>query len=220
MDITATLSADLALLAQVLDRPRTDLAEMLRRLVTDARSAVSSYRGLSLTTGGDAPFIVTLLQEETAAEDVRTSILVPLRHGTGPVDARPALILYAAQPGAFVDLAADLSWLTGIAPREYALDQHLSTIDLVPTGPPLRVASVVNQAIGVLIGRGHPPEQAREELAALALAAGTGPHGAAVDLLRCLSTEAVGPIDLDNRGSPPRATPDGAKPTTPREAHA
>jgi len=39
------------------------------------------------------------------------------------------VILYAASPGAFVDLAADLSWLARLKLDEFALDQHLPSVD-------------------------------------------------------------------------------------------
>jgi len=35
------------------------------------------------------------------------------------------VIRYAASPAAFVDLAADLSWLARLKLDEFALDQHL-----------------------------------------------------------------------------------------------
>ena len=42
-----------------------------------------------------------------------------------------AIILYAGSPGTFVDLAADLAWLTARPLTDFVLDQHLT----VPDGP-------------------------------------------------------------------------------------
>jgi hypothetical protein len=71
-----------------------------------------------------------------------------------------ALILYAQRRGAFIDLAADLSWLTGRDPSEFVLDHHFTLPNHLDAPEGLTVASVINQAIGVLIAHGRTPEQA------------------------------------------------------------
>lgn len=43
----------------------------------------------------------------------------------------PSVILYAAKPGAFIDLAADLAWLTGRSLTDFVLDRHL----ILPKAP-------------------------------------------------------------------------------------
>jgi hypothetical protein len=70
--------------------------------------------------------------------------------------------LYAATAGAFVDLAADLAFMFGLSLADIAIDQQLSP----PTAEEPGVAewAQINQAIGVLIDRGHLPEQARAVL--------------------------------------------------------
>lgn len=172
----------LALLTQALDRPETDIVETLHQLAGDARLAVRSYLGMSLITIGDVPFTVTALEDHAKPDDVRSSLVMPLPHsGTG--NAGSTLILYAAQPGAFVDLAGDLSWRTGVEPSEYALDQDLSMIGHPATQPTVHATSVINQAIGVLIERGHLPDQAHERLNAQAADAGTDRYGAAAHIL-------------------------------------
>ncbi len=181
-DLTAALSAELTLLAEALDRPREDLVERLHQLVEDARSVADSYLGLTLVIEGAAPFALTLLEQDAAAAQVQTSLLIPL----GGSDRAPApshLVVYAGRSGAFVDLAADLSWLTGTSPSGFVLDQHLPPALLSGSDRTLRDTSAVNQAIGLLIGRGHDPEQARAELDALALAAGTDARTEALRLL-------------------------------------
>ena len=130
----------------------------LRQLTLDAAAAVPSYLGLSLVLPvRDPPFTISVLADGAVAGDIRTSLHVPLPGlDSGPHPAM-ALILYAEVPGAFVDLAADLAWLTKRAPTEFTLDAHLA----VPAGSDiagrLRAASDIDQAIGVLISpRLHP----------------------------------------------------------------
>ncbi len=176
MEFSAALSADLSTLTAVLDETGTDLAQTVRQLGAAASSAVGSYLGLTITaTTGGRPINLTALQDFVEADDIRTSLRVPLdvaethhadthAHGghteaiTGP---GIELILYAGNPGALVDLAADLSWLTGRELTDFVLDAHLivaeHTDELVRT-------SWINQAIGVLIGRGYTPEHAAHQI--------------------------------------------------------
>jgi hypothetical protein len=83
-----------------------------------------------------------------------------------------ALILYAQRRGAFIDLAADLSWLIGRDPSEFVLDHHFTLPNHLDAPEGLTVASVINQAIGVLIAHGRTPEQAHRELGARAARGG------------------------------------------------
>jgi hypothetical protein len=98
-----------------------------------------------------------------------------------------ALILYAATPGAFIDLAADLSWITGRTIADFRLDEHrtLPASYIDPT--PLAAMSDIDQAIGVLIGRGSIPEHAERDLYARAVTAGTDLLGAASLILASLT---------------------------------
>ncbi len=67
--ITPGLAAELGLLTQALDLPGTDMAETLRRLAADARTAVASYLGLSVAITAEpspfeeSPFDLTVLDE-------------------------------------------------------------------------------------------------------------------------------------------------------------
>ena len=186
MEITAALAVDLDLLTQALDLPGTDIAHTLTKLADNARSVVVSQLGLSvaLTFAGDR-FDITVLNAGTEAEDIHTSLLIPLPAPSlaagGP---EITLILYAGTPGAFVDVAADLAWLSGRGLEEYRLDENLA-IPPAPTGPtPLQTLSIVNQAIGVLIGRGFSLAEAKQELDVRA--AGVGVKRAAVAILDSL----------------------------------
>lgn len=110
-----------------------------------------------------------------AADDIRTSISVTMTP-EGEFSSMPgvAFIWYAGSLGAFVDLAADLAWLTGRPPADLPLDAHLDVPGGADGAVPLEVGSVVNQAIGVLIVRGDLTlDQALRELDTQVTVAGT-----------------------------------------------
>ena len=98
-------------------------------------------------------------------------------------------MLYAGRSGAFVDLAADLAWLTGRELTDFVLDQQLQ-LPAQPDGTlALLTASLIDQAIGVLIGRGYTPDQARRELDTDAARAATDRADAAARILAALTPE-------------------------------
>jgi len=190
MKISAALAADLGILTAALDEPGADVLHSLHRLGVDARAAVPTYLGLSVTVdGSDPPFTFTIFGEG-AADGVRTSLRLTLP-GVGDGWASPSvdLILYAGTPGTFVDLAADLAWLTGRPPSEFALDQHLSVPAGSDGGTSLGAASVINQAIGVLIGRGYTPRHAHAKLDTQADRARTDRDTAAQVILDTLTAQ-------------------------------
>ncbi|MGC2654655.1 MAG: hypothetical protein WA317_13880 [Mycobacterium sp.] len=190
MKIGAALAADLGILTAALDEPDAGVLQSLHRLRVDAQAVVSTYLGLSvIIDGSDPPFTLTIL-EDGAADDVRTSLRLTLP-GVGDGRASPsiALILYAGTPGTFVDLTADLAWLTGRPPSDFALDQHLGAPAGSDGAAYLRAASVINQAFGVLIGRGFTPEEAHSKLDVQADGAGIDRHIAAQFILDTLTAE-------------------------------
>ena len=196
MKISAAMAADLGILTAALDEPGADVLHSLHRLGVDAHAAVPSFLGLSVTVDGSDPPVTFTIVDEGAADGVRTSLRLTLP-GAGEDSASPpvALILYAGTPGTFVDLAADLAWLTGRPPSDFALDQHLSVPAWSDAGTSLRVASVINQAIGVLIGRGYTPRQAHSTLDSQAHGAGTDRYTTAQSILDTLS--AADPADAE-----------------------
>ncbi len=190
MKIGAALAADLGILTVALDEPGADVLHSLHQLGVDAQAAVPTYLGLSVTVDdGDPPFTFTTV-EDGAADDVRTSLWLTLP-GVSDVRASPsvALIFYAGTPGTFVDLTADLAWVTGRPPGDFALDQHLSVPAGSNAGTYLRATSVINQAIGVLIGRGYTPGQAHQELDTQADSSGIDRHTTAQFILDTLTAE-------------------------------
>lgn len=167
MTITAAMAAALAVLTEALDDPGADIARSLQGLALDAAAAVPSYLGLSVVVSQSYPqFTVTVLADGAVAGDVRTSLRVVLLAGVGDGEgpAPVALILYAGVPGSFVDLAADLVWLTGRSSIDVTLDEHLALAGVPDTAAQLRVAMEIDQAIGVLIGRGYTVRQAHRQL--------------------------------------------------------
>ena len=175
MKINAALAADLALLTDALNDPDVDLAGLLQLMASDTRRGVPSYLGLSLTVVlSDVQLMrFTALEDEAASAEVLSSLLLRLPRALGAGDAPGiALVLYASKAGAFVDLAADIAWLTDRPLSSFVLDAHLGVPDWRGDLGALRAASMVNQAIGMLIAFGYTPSAAERELNARANAAG------------------------------------------------
>jgi hypothetical protein len=162
------LAADLAALSASLDDPSIDIAQSVRQLSHDVGQAVASYLGLSVqafTGGQTARFTVGNDGADLARST--TSLRMSLTSTAGTDDAAHIiLIYYASVPGAFVDLAADLQWLSGGDQSRLVLDGDLPAV--VGDDPGFGGISAINQAIGVLLGRGHSKQSARAELVRLA----------------------------------------------------
>ena len=184
MKVTAALAADLGILTGALDEPGGDVAHSLRQLASDATAAIPTFLGLSVTVdGSDPPFTFTTFIEGVGTGDVRTSLRLALP-GVDDVGL-PAvvLVLYAGSPGTFVDLAADLAWLTARPPSDFVLDQHLPAHAEWVAATSLFEATVINQAIGALIGQGYPPEQAKRHLTAEGADAGISRYAVGLRIL-------------------------------------
>ena len=202
MKIGAALAADLGILTATLDEPGADVLHSLHQLGVDAQAAVPTYLGLSVTVDSSDPRFTFTTLEDGTADDIRTSLRLTLP-GVSDGRASPsvALTLYAGTPGTFVDLTADLAWLTGRPPSDFPIDQHLSVPAGSNAGTYLRATSVINQAIGVLIGRGCTPGQAHQELDTQADSAGTDRHTTAQFILDTLTAE--DPADAERAGQEP-----------------
>jgi hypothetical protein len=187
VEFTTAVTADRASLTETLDDPDAVIADTLRQLAAQARLAVRSYLGLSVViTVSGQQINLTALDERSRPGDILASLLLPLPLARPDGDrGEPliALILYAARPGAFIDLAADLSWLTQRDLSEFALDEHLTPARDPDQASGLDAVSVINQAIGMLIARGHLPQDAERELAARATRARVDRHTAAGRIL-------------------------------------
>lgn len=217
MRITAALATDLALLSATLSDPSedltTDLADTVLLLAADARLAVRSFLGLTVTVtivahadgaggtvGDTVPLRFTLLEDQAVPREVATSLLLPLPTA-GAGQSQITVVLYAATPGAFVDMAADLSFLTGHGLADVELDQHRGLAGEADITGLLEAESSVGEAIGVLIARGRTREQAYAELDLLADDARTDRATEADRVLAALTRKGPGP-DSPSVGTP------------------
>ncbi len=185
MELGAAVAAELRLLSQALydpnAEPAADLLDTVLRLQVSARAAVSSLLGMTVTVAveGDGAtdrvaVRFTVLGADAAAGDIGSSLRLPRRgDGLGPGQPVVTVVLYAAAPGAFVDMAADLTFLSGPGFGATELDQHRHLAFEADIVGAVQDDVTVRQAIGVLLDRGRTREQASEELDALADAAGT-----------------------------------------------
>jgi hypothetical protein len=188
----ATTVAALATLTEALDEPGTDIASTVSRLGDVVAATVPSFVALSFRTGSGTAEIEFTGRSDTHDDmsGIRTSLMVPLpdRGVDGyPAQSRGALVLYAGQPGAFVDIAADISWLTGLPLESFRIDEHLGPSEDGGSMTALRDASTVNQALGVLIERGLTVNAAVRHLEGLAAVAGVASAAAAAVLLAQLA---------------------------------
>ena len=221
MDFPTALLRDLLeLSASIDDAGDGDLDARLTALVTAVRAAVPSYQGLSLTVHDNGhPVNLTSFPPTAADQAITTSMRLPFTALSPQLDSRSRVIFYAATPGAFVDLAADLGHALGAPtvlsqhspnptndpdddgqqddsrPRDgqqgdragaavIVLDADLPPPTVVSQLTGLHEMATINQAIGVLIDRGHHPDDAHAVLHRHAAAAGLDTHIYAARLLR------------------------------------
>jgi hypothetical protein len=195
VELPAALRADLDALTEALGDPGTDLTALVGAVTADIRLAIASYLGMSLTLIVDGyPLTFTLMDEAAWAAGaidavgaadapvIGSSVVLPLP-AICAAEPGSALVLYAAKPGAFVDLVADLSYAVGLALDEFVLDAHLEP---PAGGSALYELSQVNLAIGILIERGHTIDDAHTELQRRAQRHQITVHAAARALVQAL----------------------------------
>ena len=129
MELSDAVAADLAALSDALDDPDADLAELVQRLGDRCAIAVGSYLGFSISLVIDEVAVsVTVLEEFLDPSEIVTSVMFSLR-ALGDHAPVGEVVLYAGVPGAFVDLAADLSYALNAGRDTVRLDQHLTPPD-------------------------------------------------------------------------------------------
>jgi hypothetical protein len=166
VNIARSLVAQLAALTQALDDD-VDLEAQLRVLIADIEAAVASYAGLTMTVVAGGQEISFTARTIGTTGEITASLRIPLDgEPTSPTGSR--LVLYATTPGAFVDLAADLSYTLALEPRMLALDADLVAPPPGPAATGLADHSMINQALGILIDQGHTLESAHSALRHLA----------------------------------------------------
>lgn len=154
---------------------------------------MASYRGMTMTIAADGEQVSLTADDGAAgaggaAAEIAASLLIPLA-AVSETLAGSSLLLYAATPGAFVDLAADLCYALRLDPASLVVDDHLGAPHDGPRSglTALDGTSAINRAIGVLIERGATPESARDELHRLAGTDGGDPVHAAEQVLSSVS---------------------------------
>ena len=214
MDVPAAVLVHVQVLTASLGQDDRDLNDTLAALTTALRSTATSYCGFQLTIVADQwPVTLTAFADGHDADGheipVGTSLRLPLALVSPVVDPESRVVFFALNPGAFTDLAADLSYALGVTPVDQAsqaadgdghrdnggarLDGHRRSIELDADLPPLTRASgltglaeltVLNRAIGILVAQGNDIEQAHQVLRREASDAGVEQHIYAARILR------------------------------------
>jgi hypothetical protein len=150
-------------------RPAIHLRAAVATLARAVRRVAPSYQGLAISVIIDGHRVsLTAMEPSSDQSEITTSLHLTLG-GFPLLDPTTEITFYAATPGTFIDLGADLTFALGAAagPR---LDQDLPTpVWTGVTG--IGELSDINVAIGILIGHDHTPETARRELHRIAAAA-------------------------------------------------
>jgi len=212
VDLTTVLFTNLYLSSSgiSLDDDASDdaLDESLAAFTAVVEVAVPSYLGLQMMIGQNGqPVTLTRI---TPHRTMATSVRLPLT-ALGPrFDPGSRVTLYAADAGAFVDLAADLSYALHLPTctnrstdvggsdgddqrrGEVGSDRRITLDADMPPSPlasgvyelfGLSELSTINRAVGVLIGNGHHPDHAADALRRDAFRDGLEPHSYAARLL-------------------------------------
>jgi len=214
VDLPAALLAHLKDLTASIGQDGQDLDDTLTALTAALNSTATTYCGLRLTiVENQWPITLTAVTDGHDADGhdvpVGTSLRLPLALVSPAVDHGSRVVFFAVTPGAFIDLAADLSYVLGGIPVSQAsppadgddhrdhggagLDGHRRAIELDLDLPLLSRVSgltgfaeltVLNRAIGMLVAQGNDIEQAHQLLRRDAAAAGVEPHVYAARILR------------------------------------
>jgi len=182
--VTTALAENIRELFTTLDQAPSLVEESLASLRRDLKLAVRSSVGLTLTVvmHPGQPITLTSIDHFTDASDIITSMRLPLNWAA--LEAGSMIIFYAGLPGAFVDLAADLTYSLHLAPGTIVLDQDTAAPVSESGLTGATESSTVDQAIGVLIDRGHTPTTAGAHLKSQASEFHRDVHHAATRVLR------------------------------------
>jgi hypothetical protein len=161
--ISTPLATDLKNLLHVLDLPDLDVERSLLALRYDVRLSVASFVGLTLSVVVAGQRVTLTSVDESKLDMISSSLAVPVSMA-GSVAPGAELVLYASNPGAFVDLAADLTFALHSPSGEIRVDEHLDPGTIRSGLEGVEEMAMVSRATGVLIGRGLTPEEAREHL--------------------------------------------------------
>jgi hypothetical protein len=211
VDLPAALLAHLQDLTASIGQDDQDLDDSLAVLTAALHSTATTYCGFQLTlVENQWPVTLTAFTDGHDADGhdipVGTSLRLPLVLVSPAVDPESRVVFFAVTPGAFTDLAADLSYALGGIPVDLALpavdgvdqrgtraDGQRRVIELDVDLPSrsrvsglagLAELTLLNRAIGILVAQGHDIEHAHQVLRRDAAAAGVEPHVYAARILR------------------------------------
>lgn len=141
---------------------RTTL-EMLQR---DLRSSVSTALGASITVPGiqvrGAALPLNLVSQTVEPHQIAAGLGLALDRFC--TTAAGVITFYASAPGAFVQLAADFASVLQLSPDDLDQNPPLPVTPLHSDISGLQDLTMINQAVGILMGRGRTLHQARVEL--------------------------------------------------------
>ena len=181
MALSAALTTHLHALSAQIATDEHQRAAAVGALTCDVTEAVASYLGLELVLLNHGyPWTLTSFEPSVQRDRIATSLRLRLSVLHVP-DADPdsTITFYAGTPGAFVDLAADLSYATSstIDSATSRCRQSAAAVSVDDRRQPTTVQSglaggadlsTINRAIGFLIGHGCHPDEAHAELRRLA----------------------------------------------------
>ena len=174
------------------------LTDALSRLCRDLVAVVPSCLAVSIAFSRLGVEVVITTDTSGGAPHGDTEVLASLALPLPTAGLNGVLVLQASAPGAFGLLADDLVTLLGSGHRPPELDAHLvpltASTDSALAGS-LAELSVLDRALGVLIGQGWPPESAEAELHRRAAIAGLTVAAVAERLLASPSPAAPDGID-------------------------
>jgi hypothetical protein len=161
---TSSTLGDLVLLTAALDEPDTDLHDALIVFADNLAAAVPSFLGVTITLALDGVIVTLSAHETDRAHTPEASLRVPFS-ALVPDVMDGTMMFYAADEGAFADLAAFVPRSAGVCVQVPPGEQMTSP----RPGYSLRLSGLAefctrNQAIGVLIDQGYTPDEARIEL--------------------------------------------------------
>ncbi len=178
MPIPAALAVELDLLSFALPEPVGDLGVEVEQAITAVRLAVRSYLGMTVTVVVDGCPSGFTVFDTAGGEGIAASLRIPMAV-LGVCHPASSIVFYAATPGTFIDVAADLAYALHVEHATFTLDRHLSP----PTLTSVAEMGRINQAVGILIDRGFTPPHGYTEITRRAAATLTSSHAVALTII-------------------------------------
>jgi hypothetical protein len=151
--------------------PELDLELSLHALSRDVALVVPSCVGFSMTVVLELqPVTLTSMSVDADAAPICSTLTLPLTL-TSQLAPGSTLVFYAHALGAFVDLAADLTIALGARDGQVVADDR--PIPVRSSGiVGVEQLTIVNRAVGLLVGRGSSVADAHAQLQGTALRSG------------------------------------------------